>query len=87
MRDLSRCRTDFKEQQFKARQQLNGFVLRHRHHWPRGKSRWTQGHWHWLEGLSFGHHWQARVLNEYLEAVRSASERSSVRRAFCASFA
>ena len=29
MRDLSRCRDDFKAQEKKARQQLNAFVLRH----------------------------------------------------------
>jgi len=75
MRDFSRCRSDFKGQQQKARQQLNAFVLRHRHHWARGKSRWTQAHWQWLEGLEFPHPWQQQVLREYLEAVRAASER------------
>jgi len=75
MRDFSRCRGDFKAQQLKARQQLNAFVLRHGHHWPRGKSRWTQAHWQWLERLEFGHPWQQQVLREYLEAVRTASER------------
>lgn len=75
MRDLTRCRADFKGQQQKARQQLNAFVLRHGHHWPRGKSRWTQAHWRWLETLEFAHSWQRQVLREYLEAVRSASER------------
>lgn len=75
MRDFSRCRADFKAQQQKARQQLNAFVLRHGHHWARGKSRWTQAHWQWLEGLEFPHPWQQEVLREYLEAVRAASER------------
>ncbi len=75
MRDMSRCRSDFKLQQNKARQQLNAFVLRHGHHWTRGKSRWTQAHEKWLEQLEFAHPWQREVLVEYLEAVRSASER------------
>ncbi len=75
MRDLSRCRGDLKGQQQKARQQLNAFVLRHGHHWPRGKSRWTRGHRRWLEGLAFAHPWQHDVLREYLEAVRAADER------------
>jgi len=75
MRDLSRCRSDFKAQQLKARQQLSAFVLRHGHHWPRDKSRWTLAHWQWLEGLDFAHRWQHQVLHEYLEAVRAASER------------
>ena len=34
VRDLCRCRADFKAQQQKLRQQLNAFVLRHGHHWP-----------------------------------------------------
>lgn len=76
MRDFTRCRADFKGQQQKARQQLNAFVLRYGHHWPRGKSRWTLAHWHWLETLEFVHPWQQQVLREYLEAVRSATERS-----------
>lgn len=75
MRDLSRCRSDFKVQQLKARQQLNAFVLRHGHHWERGKSRWTQAHWRWLEQREFAHPWQQQVLREYMDAVESASER------------
>jgi transposase len=77
MRDLSRCRVDFKSQERKARQQLNAFVLRHGHHWPRGKTRWTRAHENWLESLAFPHAWQQVVLQEYLEAVRAASQRVS----------
>ncbi len=61
--------------QQKARQKLNAFVLRHDHHWLRGKSRWALGHWHWLETLKFAHAWQQQALRDYLEAVRSATER------------
>ena len=61
MRDLTRCRSDFKAQQLKARQQLSAFVLRHGHRFT-GKSRWTRAHWAWLEGLEFEHAWQQRVL-------------------------
>ena len=75
MRDFSRCRGDFKSQECKARQQLNAFVLRHGHHWPRGKTRWTQAHYRWLEQLVFSHPWQHEVLGAYLEAVRTASAR------------
>jgi transposase len=75
MRDISRCRSDFKTQEKKAKQQLNGFVLRHGHHWPRGKSRWTRAHWEWLGQLSFAHPWQEEVARDYCEAVRSATER------------
>ena len=75
MRDFSRCRGDFKGQQKKVRQQLNAFVLRHGHHWPRSKSRWTGAHRQWLERLQFPHPWDREVLEEYLEAERAASER------------
>ena len=75
MRDLSRCRADFKIQEKKAKLQLNAFVLRHRHHWPRGKSRWTKSHFAWLEDLKFAHPWQQEVLQEYIDAVQSASSR------------
>lgn len=75
MRDLCRCRSDFKVQEKKARQQLNAFVLRHGHHWPRDRSRWTQAHIRWLESLTFEHTWQSDVRNEYLEAARAASGR------------
>jgi len=75
MRDLSRCRSDFKGQEQKARQQLNAFVLRRGHHWPRGKSRWTQAHYNWLESLKFEQPAQQVVLQEYVEAVRAATVR------------
>ena len=75
MRDISRCRSDFKAQEHKARQHLNAFVLRHGHHWPGTKSRWTRAHWQWLEQLSFAHEWHRQVLRDYVSAVRSATER------------
>lgn len=75
MRDLTRARDDMKAQERKARQQLNAFVLRHGHHWPKGKSRWTQIHYNWLESLRFEHDWQQVVLQEYIDAVRAATQR------------
>lgn len=75
MRDLTRCRSDFKSQELKARQQLNGFVLRQGHRWPSNKTRWTQAHYNWLESLKLAHPWQQVVLQEYIEAVRAASGR------------
>ncbi len=75
MRDLTRARDDLKAQERKARQQLNAYVLRHGHAWPANKSRWTQGHYRWLESLSFAHDWQQVVLQEYIDAVRAASQR------------
>ena len=75
MRDLSRARDDMKGQERKARQQLNGFVLRHGHHWPRGRSRWSQAHYNWLESLRFERPWQQVTLQEYIDAVKAASAR------------
>ena len=75
MRDLTRARGDMKSQQLKARQQLNAFVLRHGHHWPSHKNRWTKSHYHWLESLRFERTWQQVVLQEYIDAVKAASRR------------
>jgi transposase len=75
MRDLTRARADMKGQEQKARQQLNAFVLRHGHGWPSNRGRWTQAHFNWLESLTFAHDWQQVVLQEYLNAVRAASQR------------
>ena len=75
MRDLTRARDDMKAQERKARQQLNAYVLRHSHTWPSNKSRWTKTHYNWLEALRFAHDWQQVVLQEYIDAVRAASQR------------
>ena len=75
MRDLTRARGDMKIQERKAQQQLNAFVLRHGHSWPANKKRWTSIHYNWLEALRFEHDWQQVVLQEYINAVRSASQR------------
>src|SRR5699024_634390 len=75
MRDLTRARGDMKAQEHKARQQLNAFVLRHGHHWPKGKTRWSQTHYNWLESLRFEHDWQQVVLQEYVDATKAATQR------------
>ena len=75
VRDLCRCRADFKAQQQKLRQQLNAFVLRHGHHWPTNRKRWTQKHLEWLENLDFPYGSQTEVRDEYIAAVRLSSSR------------
>lgn len=75
VRDLCRCRADFKAQQQKLRQQLNAFVLRHGHHWPTKRKRWTQKHMEWLEVLDFPYEYQSEVRDEYIAAVRLSSSR------------
>jgi len=75
MRDLSRARDDLKAQERKARQQLNAFLLRHGHHWPKGKSRWTPAHENWLASLKMEDPWQQITLQTYIDAERAAGER------------
>jgi transposase len=75
MRDLTRARDDMKSQERKARQQLNAFVLRHGYHWPRGKSRWTKTHYNWLESIAFEQPYLQIVLQEYIDAVKAATQR------------
>jgi transposase len=75
MRDLSRARDDLIAQERKARQQLNAFLLRHGHHWPTGKSRWTPAHESWLAGLKMDDPWEQVVLQTYIDAERAAGER------------
>jgi len=75
MRDLTRARDDMKSQERKARQQLNAFVLRHGQHYPRGKTRWTAAHYNWLESIRFEQAWLQIVLQEYIDAVKAATQR------------
>ncbi len=75
MRDLTRARDDMKSQERKARQQLNAFVLRHGQAWPSGKTRWTQTHFNWLESMRFEQPYLQVVLQEYIEAVKAATQR------------
>ena len=75
MRDLTRARDDMKSQERKARQQLNAFVLRHGHHWPRGKTRWTSVHYNWLESIQFDQPYLQIVLQEYIGAAKAATQR------------
>ena len=75
IRDLCRCRMDFKMQGQIVRQQLNAFVLRHGHHWPSNRKRWTQKHFNWLESLSFAFAAQNEARDEYIAAVRLSNSR------------
>lgn len=76
MRDLTRAREDMKAMELKAYQRLGAFLLRHEHVYA-GKSRWTQAHFRWLEGLKMSDPLQQIVLQEYIEAVKEAQARVS----------
>lgn len=74
MRDLSRAREDAKRAERKARQQLNAFLLRHGFPYH-GKSHWSLAHWRWISDIKMEHAAQQFTLQEYIDAVRSSSER------------
>ena len=73
IRDLVRCREDFKYAERRARQRLNSFLLRHGCVYS-GGTRWTQAFFRWLETQSFGHAAQQIVFQEYVDAVQAASQ-------------
>lgn len=74
MRDLTRAREDTKYVQTKARQRLQSFLLRHGRRYS-GRSSWTKPHLNWLAEQRFAHPSQQICLDEYVEAVRQASDR------------
>jgi len=74
MRDLVRCRDDFKRFERKARQRLLLFLLRHGLDFA-GKKNWTQTHMNWLAGLKLFHRGQQIVLQEYIDAVKDCTQR------------
>ena len=73
IRDLVRCREDFKHAERRVRQRLNAFMLRHGRIYS-GGSRWTQAHSRWLETQSFGHPAQQISFEEYVDAVKAATQ-------------
>ncbi len=70
MRDLTRAREDMKHLERQFKQRLNAFLLRHGQSYTTGKSKWTQAHWRWLEGLRFSQPVQQIVLQEYIDCVK-----------------
>jgi transposase len=55
----------------KARQHLQGFLLRHGHIYP-GKKGWTGAYRRWLARVRFDHPAQQIVLQDYIHAVEDA---------------
>ncbi len=53
MRDLTRSREDSKAIELKTKQQLGAFLLRYGKIYETGRSRWTKGHFNWLETIKF----------------------------------
>ena len=74
MRDLVRARHGAMEAVRKARQQLQGFLLRHGRVYP-GRKTWSPAHRRWLAGLRFAHPAQQIVLQEQIDAIEEAERR------------
>jgi len=75
MRDLTRAREDIKAMELKAKQQLGAFLLRHGKLYEKEKTRWTKGHFNWLETVKFNSPIQQIVLQEYIDSVKNAVKR------------
>ena len=74
MRDLVRARTAAMEAVRRARQQLQGFLLRHGRVFT-GRKAWSPAHRRWLAGLRFAHPAQQIVLQEQIDAIEEAERR------------
>jgi transposase len=74
MRDLVRARTAAMEAVRRARQQLQGLLLRHGRVFA-GRKTWSPAHRRWLAGLRFEHPAQQVVLQEQLDAIEEAERR------------
>ena len=74
MRDLVRARTAAMEAVRRARQQLQGFLLRHGQVFT-GRKAWSPAHRRWLAGLRFAHPAQQIVLQEQLDAIEQTERR------------
>ncbi len=74
MRDLIRARATAVRVLGKARQHLQGFLLRHGRIYP-GKKGWTGAYRRWLARVRFDHPAQQIVLQDYIHAVEDAEAR------------
>jgi transposase len=74
VRDLCRAREDAKHDEIAAKNRLTKFLLRKDQRYP-GKSAWTQNYWKWLDELVFEVTADRWIFDNYLTAVRQASER------------
>jgi hypothetical protein len=74
MRDLVRARATASRVLSKARQHLQGFLLRHDRIY-RGARAWTLAYRRWLTTVRFDHPAQQIVLQDYIHAVEDAEAR------------
>jgi transposase len=83
MRDLIRLRSVLRQVVTRARQHLQGFLLRHGHKHERGTA-WRMAYRRWLSTLAFEHPAQQIAFQDYVEAVMDA-ERRLLAGAYCPS--
>ncbi len=74
VRDLCRARTDASDDQSRAKQRLNSFLLRNGIRYS-GKARWTPAHMRYLRELVLPAQAQKIVLEEYIQAIDTAMQR------------
>ena len=82
MRDLVRARATAVRVLGKARQHLQGFLLRHGRIYA-GKRGWTLAYRRWLTTVRFDHPAQQVVLQDYIHAVADAEARVARLRIWC----
>ena len=73
VRELVRCREDFKQVERRCRQQLCALLLRHRRCYQ--KDNWTQEHQRWLLSQSFDCQETQMVFDHYLRSIQECGER------------
>ena len=74
IRDLCRARTDAVDDYRRSRQRLLSFLVRNGHRYA-GKSNWTDAHMRYLRELVLQDPCQKMVLEEYLQAIDTSSQR------------
>ena len=75
MRDLIRARAPAVRVLGKARQHLQGFLLRHGRIYA-GRTTWTLAYRRWLTTLRFAHPAQQVVLQDHIHAIQDAEQRA-----------
>jgi transposase len=74
VRDLCRAREEAKHDETAAKNRFTKFLLRKNVRYP-GKSAWTKNYWQWLTEVEFEFMADKLIFDNYLTAVRQASER------------
>lgn len=74
IRDLSRARNDARIAARKAKQRLDGFLLRNDFIYN-GKKKWIKAHFSWLAQLKMKHPAQQIAFQEYIDAINECTDR------------